>query len=575
MNIGSGNLNIQIPLVHLPGRNGHDFDLSLTYNSQNWTPVASLTTPGPTPPADYDQVNIGWSYPQADLYAIGSTGWKFNLPVLYATGVMTPPPTCANGPQCGGNSYSQSFCVTNFYVVAGDGSKYQFSSAKFGCTQTTTTCLAGGGGCNYNTYNQPDILIDYDNAEPSPGTISPSPYSGQGVMLDLTNAASGNGTAVVRLRDGSQIQFPINNWGASSGGSLATYASLIADSNGNVISVSQSGQTITDTLNRSITITGNSIQYKDSNGQPRTVTLNYSSQFPNSAVPTFTSPAVGQSGIAEVAATPISTMLSSIVLPDGLSYSFQYNEFGEVVEVTYPSGGYTRYAYAPFPINDYEWTTSVFGFADNREVIDKYTCPAVAVAAGITTPSGYVGSSAPNTCPVSENHTHYGRPTGTLASYPVSVSDPDGNTTVYGSNVGYTYPGASVTACGTPYLPPTQGPALMNYPIGSTYLETTRAVYQGTSTLLRSINPTYQGCYKIGEAITLPDGLTSGTTWTYDTAPNSYTVTVIDRGPSESFAAYAETDNVLYKNEYAFGQGAPGPLLRQTKYLYLATNSVK
>ena len=463
MNIGSGNLNIQIPLVHLPGRNGHDFDLSLTYNSQNWTPVASLTTPGPTPPADYDQVNIGWSYPQADLYAIGSTGWKFNLPVLYATGVMTPPPTCANGPQCGGNSYSQSFCVTNFYVVAGDGSKYQFSSAKFGCTQTTTTCLAGGGGCNYNTYNQPDILIDYDNAEPSPGTISPSPYSGQGVMLDLTNAASGNGTAVVRLRDGSQIQFPINNWGASSGGSLATYASLIADSNGNVISVSQSGQTITDTLNRSITITGNSIQYKDSNGQPRTVTLNYSSQFPNSAVPTFTSPAVGQSGIAEVAATPISTMLSSIVLPDGLTYAFQYNEYGEIVKITYPSGGYTRYAYqAMFPVNSYVWTTTQAGsanlsnFADDREVVDKYTCQAVTVAAGATTPSGYVGSSASSNCPVAENHTQYGRPTGTTASYPFTIYHANGNKTIFGGpTAAYAYPTAGNGFVGFPSMAPT------------------------------------------------------------------------------------------------------------------------
>lgn len=31
VNIGSGNLNIQIPLLHLPGRNGHDFDVTLTY----------------------------------------------------------------------------------------------------------------------------------------------------------------------------------------------------------------------------------------------------------------------------------------------------------------------------------------------------------------------------------------------------------------------------------------------------------------------------------------------------------------------------------------------------------------
>lgn len=131
VNIGSGNLNIKIPLVHLPGRNGHDFDLSLAYNSQNWTPVASLVNPG-TYPGDpntsYDQINIGWTYGTSNL-GLGSTGWQLNIPMLYANGVITPPPICANGPFCGGTSYSQGFCITNFVLVMGDGSKYAFQNA--------------------------------------------------------------------------------------------------------------------------------------------------------------------------------------------------------------------------------------------------------------------------------------------------------------------------------------------------------------------------------------------------------------------------------------------------------------
>src|SRR6202020_2898979 len=79
ISIESGNLNLQIPLVHLPGRNGHDLDLALTYNSQMWTPVASLVTPG-----NVDSIFIGWT-PSTSPLAIGSNGWQINIPVMYAT----------------------------------------------------------------------------------------------------------------------------------------------------------------------------------------------------------------------------------------------------------------------------------------------------------------------------------------------------------------------------------------------------------------------------------------------------------------------------------------------------------
>ncbi len=36
VNLATGNLHFQIPVVRLPGRNGHDFVYSLSYNSQIW-----------------------------------------------------------------------------------------------------------------------------------------------------------------------------------------------------------------------------------------------------------------------------------------------------------------------------------------------------------------------------------------------------------------------------------------------------------------------------------------------------------------------------------------------------------
>lgn len=559
VNIGSGNLNIQIPLVHLPGRNGHDFTLALTYNSQNWTPVASLVTPGPLPPADYDHIYIAWQYPtENDGLRVGSTGWQFNIPELYATVVVTPPPICGNLPCGGGNSYSQSSCVTGFYLVMGDGSKYQFPNAAMGCYEIETTCTVPVGSCEFHTYVAPssDDLIDYDYEKGK----SPEPDMGQGVMLDLTGASSGSGTAVARFRDGSQIRFPLTNWGSYSEGPIGTPASALVDSNGNVISISPNGSEITDTLGRTITFGPWGIQYKDSNGQLRTIALNLSN-FPTSTHPTFTSPASGAGGIENVNSTFIDNMLSSIVLPDGLSYTFQYNIYGEIVKIIYPSGGYTRYAYQAFPVNQYEWTTDVDGFADNREVVDKYECPAVAAAAGSTTPSGYIGSSAQDTCPVAELHTHYGRPATKVN--PVTVIDPAGNQTIY-----------SFGTCSIASIPSYPYQSVVNAGFGTSDVETSRQVYQGTSAVLQTVATTYQGCLKTSQTVTLSNGFTSETTWSYDTALDQYPVTFNDRNYNKEYLLLVGTDNLLDEKQYGFGPGSPGPLQRQTSYTYLATNPV-
>jgi hypothetical protein len=79
INVASGNLNIQIPLVHLPGRHGHNLDINLTYNSQIWNAVATLKDP---PQLGYsggnvDKVYIGWqasSYVMRNPVAIGDGG---------------------------------------------------------------------------------------------------------------------------------------------------------------------------------------------------------------------------------------------------------------------------------------------------------------------------------------------------------------------------------------------------------------------------------------------------------------------------------------------------------------------
>jgi hypothetical protein len=42
------------------------------------------------------------------------------------------------------------------------------------------------------------------------------------------------------------------------------------------------------------------------------------------------------------------TVLKEIVLPNGLSYKFSYNNYGELDKVVYPTGGYPRLAFSHF-----------------------------------------------------------------------------------------------------------------------------------------------------------------------------------------------------------------------------------
>jgi YD repeat-containing protein len=601
VNIAAGNLNVEIPLIHLPGRNGHDFTLSLAYNSQNWTPVASpgngYSQNGSVPITTSSYIAWEYAQPGTNGESLGTTGWQLNIPVLYATGVTTPPACASWNNGCyGQSSATQSSQYTNFFVVMGDGTKYQFPYASFLNWLTTYTYPAPDNPDLEYIFTQPepseDFLIDYDLNGKYAGSF------GQGVMLDLTNAANGTGTAVVRFRDGSQIQFNIDPGGftqpvidgsnvspATANPSVWAPASALVDPNGNVIDgfpatpTGSTGAGIvpvgSPNLSQCKGQTGAQYQYMNSNGQPQTVTLCLSPQFPN-VPPTWQTPAAGQEGVVSVSSGQIINMLSSVFLPDGLTYTFQYNQYGELTEITYPSGGYTRYKYAAIPnANYYEWTAAMTGGADRRVVVEKDTCPGQSTA---SLQSGYYGTSTPpNTCSVPEETTTYNN---------WAVVDPMGNET------DYMFGGAT---CGVaPSATNTSG--FLNFGYGVPTMELSRQVYQGPASsgkLLRAVfSNYYSGCQpdmKTSEMTVLPNGSWSETTWSYDTAPNIYyTPAITDHDGSVQSLASGETNNILVKSEYGFGPGpAPAPpsstgnpvapnlpLLRQTVNSYMATNPV-
>ena len=63
------------------------------------------------------------------------------------------------------------------------------------------------------------------------------------------------------------------------------------------------------------------------------------------------------------------TVLAEVRLPNGKSYKFKYNRYGEMTKIIYPAGSYETFLYAPIPTMSGEWAP-VFNQA-NRGVVER------------------------------------------------------------------------------------------------------------------------------------------------------------------------------------------------------------
>ncbi|MGH7771441.1 MAG: hypothetical protein ACREQA_04320, partial [Candidatus Binatia bacterium] len=311
INLANGNLNLQIPLLTLPGRNGHDLGIGLEYDSKIWQLHSEFIM----------ETGEWWYWWDVEyrLPAAGYVGWRLSLPSIQSSdgqfGIMNP-----------------TFCTMNFVVTLADGSKHPFGNRN-NCTDS--------------------------NGSPRPSSNVPISDSEDASFMRLDTSTS---EAVVHLKDGTRIHF-------AGGSSVPVVASKIVDPDGNVITITQTGglvSKITDTVGREVTFTWtaqlSSISYKDSSGTTRTISLTYTNRI---LAPDFQSP------IEAFDPAPITVpLLSSITLPNGLSYTFEYdnnqstNTYGELTKIKYPTGGYTRYDYGRFTAD----------IADFREVVARRVC---------------------------------------------------------------------------------------------------------------------------------------------------------------------------------------------------------
>jgi RHS repeat-associated protein len=471
----SGSVMVKIPLIHLPGRNGHDLNLSMVFNSG--TPLGLEYTF--IPPS---QSNNGY---YVASFQQNAGQWRLSTPFFSGAGRSLS------------ESNTTYVSCSNVGLTTEDGASYSFGMASWGCAEY------GYGGAKTSTNESAlDNPIAADD-------------SGAGIIVD---GVSSPGTTVY-LPDGTRYIAGAN-------------ASILdVDSNNNYISYNYDGytqtappypdQTIVDTLGRTVSITPSlpansatapwnrptAVKYHDSNGVLQVITINYGGSLPATTPPVFQQP-TGSYVVWQN--NPLSNFsqgnISSIVFPDGSSYSFQYDYLGELIKVGYPDGGYTRYDYAQVPYTFFIGNSGGDLVGVQMQVSAKHSCAAPVVPAKTTT----LASGNNCTDPLGELTTTY-QPVSVGHHYNTSntVTGPDGTTTVY--QYDSTIAGSASN--------PLQFPWTQNIDIAPVELSHTTTDSGGT--LLEQVTTTYESdwLHPSGRAIFQLYGESKGDVWTYSTTP--------------------------------------------------------
>lgn len=472
VNLATGTVNLKIPLIGRKGR-GLDTGEDVFYSSKLWV----LTPVYNTTTGNLVQMVWGPSPERTTYLQLEGTG---DGGVLDWTQDQY---TCTY--TVGGQLHR--FFVTirsNFQLVGTDGAKFQFPNVVV--TETQNTSL---GVCN-----QP--------GGPPPNAISiPTGFSDTGTV-ELNTSGS---TYVVSLKNGRQVLVASTS---SGGGELI-------DTNGNNMNA-------TDTVGRT--------SYTDSSGTTITYTLSPGGAAPATQFPTTASGCILQNNktLPEI---------SSIQLPNGQSYTFTYDpNFGEITEVTLPTGGYIKYVYQtiaqidqnPFVLVPNGVNQCYTGLLDSRRVSERHVS-----ADGVTEAVWQYSYTATTT----------------------TVTDPLGNVSVH---------------------------TFTDLHTGSPLYETERDDYDNASHLLLKTVNTWDN--DSGPTQTNQDGsytwttknprITSTTTTLEDSGQVRQASTTYDRSNTYNTLtnlgnATESRMNVMETDEYDWGPGATGPLLRKTVYDYL------
>jgi YD repeat-containing protein len=314
VNMSNGNLSVRIPLVNIKSR-GINYALTLMYDGNFWTPMSIPTSNGEL-----------WAN-ENRLYIPGLVGWSLNQPFLeysasepdFVCDSRVEPPAGSQLPT------SQGFYYSNYIFTDEQGSKHSLD-----VDGADITCVNGGGD------------ISFQNSGPDKGQAGLKAEAITGSASPTLSIATPSGS--VYSTGGSSPNDPtIYNLGSGLG--------ILTDVSGNSEEIYPGGS---DTIGRiPLTLTQDSATqfhytYNDPNGNPQEIlveleTVDISTDF--DVVQSYDSYPIYE------AIGTIQT-IKSIRLPNGTSYSFTYDNYGEITSIALPTGGSISYQWSTLSNNE-------------------------------------------------------------------------------------------------------------------------------------------------------------------------------------------------------------------------------
>ena len=210
-------------------------------------------------------------------------------------------------------------------------------------------------------------------------------------------------------------------------------------------------------------------------------------------------------------------LIQSIVLPNGTSWTFLYDSYGDVAKIAFPMGGAISYT----------WNTSSSCTASSG-------CPVVVASRSVTDNTGaHTWTYSGNTGPI-VNHTEA-----------VTIMDPDQNQTIH---------------------------TFSDLGVGGAH----PALYETSAEYYQNINGTQTPLKTVTTAFSSSLGSFAGTAIAFNVVPTSVTTTWPNNQVSEVTKTYDSgvggylLGQLIQEQDYDYGTGSKGALLRTTINSYLA-----
>src|ERR1035437_2009704 len=314
VDLASGNLIVTIPFVSVPGRK-MSFDFGIRFDARFWAQEM------------HPNNRLFWNVEMRNWLTTNTVGWT------HTQGYLT-------------YSHGKAYCVENdsqepvqngspssiLYWAGGDQSSSYIFTDRNGIKHSFAVNKFTSGECDSRT-------IPAGNPFDSSNHVAPS-YDMDGYYAHLDGL-----TPIIQGPDGTHY-----GGGGVSGGTsrevLGQYFVDFAgetDLRGNTQTDPPGG---TDSIGRTIVtqqISTNQIfdQIHDSNGSLQSYTVNLES------IPISTQ--FGSTAITEFSATR--QVVSSVVLPNQQTYSFQYDSWGDITQIVEPNGAIISYQWATVNLN--------------------------------------------------------------------------------------------------------------------------------------------------------------------------------------------------------------------------------